>query len=321
MGIEELDFERASEHERRAVFAVLTAWAAEAFPEEDEPSYAAWVSRQQTPEQGYLPPRLLVAREGNQVIGYLSFRRSEQEENAHVVLVHQIVLQEWRRRGIGTALLSAALPLVPDATVAESWHPHAGTDGEAFALARGFQIANAMTLQRLNLTELPAVGATPTGYELVSWTGEAPEELLGAYVDALNAMKDAPFGRTALDTAHYTAENVRREEAAILSTGAQLWGVFALHGGEVAGLTVLQQLPSQPNQAFQRETVVVPAHRGKGLGRLIKARMLHHITGIDRIGTRTSSHNEHMLRVNHALGFVDRHTYLVVNAKIADLKL
>ncbi|MGZ3142537.1 hypothetical protein ACVDFE_11180 [Lentzea chajnantorensis] len=63
----------------------------------------------------------------------------------------------------------------------------------------------------------------------------------------------------------------------------------------------------------------VPAHRGKGLGRLMKTRMMRELTGIEVVLTRTSSQNEHMLRVNHALGYRDQFVYLAVQAKIADL--
>lgn len=65
---------------------------------------------------------------------------------------------------------------------------------------------------------------------------------------------------------------------------------------------------------------MLPAHRGKGLGRLIKARMLHELTGVERIFTRTSSENEHMLRVNHSLGYQDLYIYKAVQAKTADLQ-
>lgn len=176
-----------------------------------------------------------------------------------------------------------------------------------------------MTRQQLKITGLPELGAVPDGYELVTWTGRTPDEFIEAYVEGLNAMADAPFGDTAIDSAGYTTDRVRREEDNVLAAGGDRWVVLALHHSEIAGLTVVERHPGHPTKAEQLQTVVVPAHRGHGLGRLMKARMLHELTGVEVIFTQTSSHNEHMLRVNHSLGYTDLHVYLAVQAKVADL--
>lgn len=83
----------------------------------------------------------------------------------------------------------------------------------------------------------------------------------------------------------------------------------------------MQRNSAVPEVAEQLHTVVLPAHRGKGLGRLIKARMLHDLSGVETIYTRTSSENEHMLRVNHSLGYTDQYVYQAVQARTADLQL
>ncbi|WP_346129414.1 hypothetical protein [Lentzea roselyniae] len=48
--------------------------------------------------------------------------------------------------------------------------------------------------------------------------------------------------------------------------------------------------------------------------------VLHELDGVETIYTRTSSQNEHMLRVNHSLGYTDLYTYMAVQKKIADLQ-
>jgi mycothiol synthase len=98
------------------------------------------------------------------------------------------------------------------------------------------------------------------------------------------------------------------------------WTVLLLHHGKAAGVTVVELDPAVPTVAAQLHTVVLPAHRGKGFGRLIKARMLHNLTGVEQVYTRTSTENEHMIRVNHSLGYVDTFTYMGVQAKTADLR-
>ncbi|MDT7786652.1 MAG: mycothiol synthase, partial [Pseudonocardiales bacterium] len=63
------------------------------------------------------------------------------------------------------------------------------------------------------------------------------------------------------------------------------------------------------------------AHRGKGLGRLVKAHLLHQLNGIEIVETETNSTNEHMRRINHSLGFTDRITTVNLSARVADLVL
>jgi mycothiol synthase len=246
-------------------------------------------------------------------VGYARVKVSEAEQNADLGLVIVVVLPRYRRRGIGTALLRAVPSLLNGQTIIESWGVIHGDPGERFAAARGFRVVTSMTSQRLTLAELPEVAEPPPGYELVTWKGAVPEEFIEAYVKALNAVADAPFGETALDHAYNTVESVRQD-------AADRWVVLLLHEGEVAGVTVVEQDPAAATVAEQLHTVVLPAHRGKGLGLLIKARMLHNLTGVEEIYTRTSSDNEHMLRVNHSLGYTDLDTYLAVQAKTADLQ-
>jgi GNAT superfamily N-acetyltransferase len=317
MGVEEFDFARAPEHERRGLYEVLAASEAEELRE--AAPYEHQVTGWQSPNDlGFGPARFAVAREAGQIVGYVSARVTEEAANDHIALVYLVVLPRFRRRGIGTALLRALPSLMPGRTVAECWNVYEGTPGEHFAAARGLRVVTSMTRQRLDLTELPSLGEVPEGYELVTWTGRTPDEFAQACVDGLNAMSDAPFGDTALDSAGFTVDRLRREESNVLTAGGDRWVVLALRGGEIAGLTVVERGPGAAT-AEQLHTVVVPAHRGHGLGMVLKTRMLHELTGVEVVFTRTSSGNEHMLRVNHALGYKDLYTYLAVQAKIADL--
>ncbi|SER26829.1 Acetyltransferase (GNAT) domain-containing protein [Lentzea xinjiangensis] len=297
---------------------MVSAWVAEGDTDRDPPPYEAcvirWTSRD---ELGFGPARFVVARDGGKIVGHGQVNLSEAEANAHLALATVVVHPHHRRRGIGTALLRAVPPLLDGRTVVESWSVIKGNPGEQFAAARGFRVVTTMTRQRLKITELPEAGEVPAGYDLVTWKGAAPEEFVAAYVDGLNAIADAPFGETTLDDAHRTVESIREDEAAAV---ADRWVVLLLHGNEPAGVTVVERNPVVPTIAEQLHTVVLPAHRGKALGKLIKARMLHELDGVEQIFTRTSSDNEHMLRVNHSLGYTDQYTYMAVQAKAADLR-
>ena len=78
--------------------------------------------------------------------------------------------------------------------------------------------------------------------------------------------------------------------------------------GHVVAWTHLVSEPSEPTWAMQWETVVHPAHRGHRLGAAIKlanlAQLRERLPAVQRIETSNAAENEHMLRVNRAMGFV-----------------
>lgn len=316
---EELDFASASEQDRRDLYEVVAAWAVEGSPERERPPYEACVAMWELRDDvGFDPPRFVVVREGGTIIGYAEARTSEAEAHANLANANVVVLPEHRRRGIGTALLHALLPLLSGRTVVESWSVFKDSPAESFAAAHGFRVISTMTRQRLALAGPPAEAAEPpAGYELVTWKGAAPEEFVEAYVEALNGIRDAPQGDTMLDLARNTVESVRRDEALAV---ADLWIVLLLHEGEAAGVTVVEVNPAVPSVAEQLSTVVLPRHRGQGFGRLLKVHMLHNLVGVEQIFTRVSSENRHMLRVNHLLGYEDTAVFMGVQAKTADLQ-
>lgn len=311
MIVEELDLTRASEEDRHGLCDVRTAWTAvTALPY--EACIARWLVRD---ELGFEPPRFAVARESGRIVGYAQVKVSEAEGNADLAIATIVVLPQHRRRGIGSALLRAVPSLSNGRTVVESWSVVKGTAADHFAAAHGFRVVTSMTRQRLALTDLPEAGELPPGYRMVRWKGTTPDEFIEAYVDGLNAVAGAPFGESTIDHAYNTVESVRQDDAEAV---AERWVILLLHQDEVAGVTVVERDSAASATAEQLHTAVLPAHRGKGLGRLIKARMLHDLTGVEEIFTRTSTENEHMLRVNHSLGYTDQYTYMAVQKKIAD---
>jgi mycothiol synthase len=98
---------------------------------------------------------------------------------------------------------------------------------------------------------------------------------------------------------------------AFAAAGQELRVVVAVHedSGEVAGITELTVRPTAPDQAQQMDTAVRKEHRGRGLGRAIKAEMMRRLVadrpGLARVSTTTASDNVHMIGVNHSIGYVD----------------
>jgi GNAT superfamily N-acetyltransferase len=93
--------------------------------------------------------------------------------------------------------------------------------------------------------------------------------------------------------------------------------------GKIAGLTEVVVAAQHPSRADQYDTVVVPAHRGYGLGRALKARMLFELRSAEprltEVQTWNAFENEPMLKVNAELGFQPDRQWSEYEADVADL--
>ncbi|MEU6891873.1 GNAT family protein [Streptomyces sp. NPDC046557] len=128
---------------------------------------------------------------------------------------------------------------------------------------------------------------------------------------AHRAMEDAPSGDTDLLFLDWTAQRVRAAQQLFLDRGGEPTTVAAVTpAGEVAAYTVLV-LPDPTDPAgprgLQHDTVVVPAHRGRGLGRTVKRAMLADARSrhpaLREIDTTVADDNAPMRAVNEALGY------------------
>lgn len=254
-----------------------------------------------------------------------------QEASTHLVVVRVTVHPEQRGRGIGTALLRhvAAHVRALGRTTIEAWNVPEGKIGQAWARRRGFVTVKTKVEQRLDLTEVdPATWQidAPEGYHALTWSGSAPDELLVSFTEAQNAIHDAPFGAASFEFPQWTPERVRAAEARLAESGVTQWVVAAVHDadGAVAGFTELQLAAGwMPDTAVVNNTAVVRAHRGRGLGVFIKARMNAWLRAErpDQTGIVTSVVSDHMLRVNEKIGFRTVQTTVVLNAGLDSLRV
>ncbi|MEV0457062.1 GNAT family N-acetyltransferase [Catellatospora methionotrophica] len=218
-----------------------------------------------------------------------------------------------RRAGHGTALLAAMRTAAADAgrdTLVLS--AIQGSPGPDWAAAVGARKAQELWESEADLGALdPAsLGDRPApGYRLVCWSDEVPDELLVSYAAAVDAMADSPDGGLGYESAPNSPELVRARERCARAAGVQRRVVAAVHeaSGAVAGLTVLEIALLAPELAHQDDTVVVPAHRGNGLGLWVKAEMVRRLAAdggvVHRVRTTTDPSNGHMLAINERLGF------------------
>lgn len=226
-----------------------------------------------------------------------------------------------RRGGIGSRLLDAAVAAVREngrrRVIAQA---ETGSPGDRFLSARGFRVVLTLVFARLPLAEADVASLTGIaeqlrpGYRLVSWDGTVPDDLAGTFADSRRAMDDMPMGDTDFGTVTWNVHRVRAVAETVRKRGDLLHTVAALDesDGSIAGFTELVVPGSGKGAGQHYGTGVLPEHRGRGLGRWMKAasilRARERYPDLDALVTDTAETNRHMRRINDALGYVPTHT-------------
>ena len=273
----------------------------------------SFVRRMKDPYPGTGTDLYWAAYQGGEVVG-LAEARFRDGANGHVGMVDVTVRPAFRRRGIGTALLQAVLPELRarDRRIVEGWRAVSGTAGQWWAEALGFRLAHVVAVQTLTTAEVDRSlwdVEIPEGYRLQRWIGAAPETIVSSYAAARSAIRDAPLGESEYVSPEWTADLVRATEAEMRQANLEQRVVAAMHEatGTVAGFTEIVVDPIRPDWAYQLDTAVLAAHRGRGLGRCLKAHMATWLLGdrpeIQHIRTTTGADNAYMMRVNHQVGY------------------
>lgn len=120
---------------------------------------------------------------------------------------------------------------------------------------------------------------------------------------------DAPSGDMTKAETTWTAERVRERDRQVL-VEFNYYCTVARHRptGEIVGVSELAQPRHNPVALWEQwNTIVLPAHRGRRLGLLVKAANLVQLPAEElatcSILTWNAEENRHMLRVNEQLGF------------------
>lgn len=318
----------APEHDLDEHYELQRAVSLADYPHAPPPSRQVVLARLLDPDVDLGERLLWTARADGRLAGCF-LAQLPVDGNEHLSLARLVVHPSLRRQGIGTALLRTGAAALRDRgrEVVEVSQVESNSPGFRFVTARGFRTVNKSVLQTLEFAEVDPViwdVVPPAGYRLVRWVGHAPDDLVESYVRARHAIGDAPPGQSAFRVPHWTVDRVRRMEAGYRAHGIERRVVAAVSpAGDVVGITELDLQPHRPELAAQRDTAVLAAHRGLGLGQAMKALMLRWITadkaGLRRVWTSTAIANQHMADVNHRLGFATVRRYSVVNRELAGL--
>ncbi|MET9609272.1 GNAT family N-acetyltransferase [Streptomyces sp. NPDC006512] len=243
--------------------------------------------------------------------GHAALLLFTEEGNTHTAFLDELTVRpDARRRGVGTALWERVrAELIADGRTSVSTGADLGGPGQAFLESLGFENVLPMAWYVQELAEATEAEAPDVaGYELLTWSGLVPDAWAPAAAVAHGAMEEAPSGDSDERFTAWTPERVHAAQRLVLDRGGKMLMVAAVTpAGEIAAYTALVLPDPDGPRALQYDTVVVPGHRGRGLGRAVKLRMRAEVAarhpGLRRIGTTVADGNGPMLAVNEALGY------------------
>lgn len=240
------------------------------------------------------------------------------ETNRHLMWGGVAVLCAHRRRGIGTALarLVADEMVTQDRTVLTT-----GTDeddGRAFLAWLGAEVKMEAAENRLALADVDwsmverwaAEGPVRSpDTTLVFWEHRLPESEHVAYSAALTRLLNTmPHDDLDHGDIVMRPEDLQDMQTRLESVGGSIHTLITREpDGTISGVTDVAYTPGRPDRVMQQFTGVDPDHRGRGLGKWLKAAMLRYIRDAypdaKTVVTGNANSNDPMLSINRRLGF------------------
>ncbi|WP_125610333.1 GNAT family N-acetyltransferase [Specibacter cremeus] len=282
----------------------------------------------------------LVARLGGTIVGRAGIAMPL-DENTHLAHVTLDVLPSAQGHGIGRNLLEAAETFAKGenrkVVVVETNHPAAtlsagpgetlraangsgelstGSREAMFAHLAGYTLEQVQQFGACRLPLAPEHAAALTAaaraahggaYRVHQWVDKCPDrwvdDLLGLEAELLPDGGDP-------GEALMTAEQLRAAEDLALGNGRHTLVTAAEHveTGKLVGLTTISVLGRRAEVVFQDDTLVLPQHRRREVGLLIK---IANLALLDRefpqartVYVWNATDNAHLLEVNERLGYV-----------------
>jgi mycothiol synthase len=228
-----------------------------------------------------------------------------------------------RRRGVATALVRAALPVLAADGVSSLLGWTATDAGASFCAALGMTHRSDDRCSRLRVEDVDAHqqqrwiddgAVSAAGYRLEGWVGVVGDEWIEPLAQALGAMVDEPLDDIDWQPRALTPARVREREQSWHRMGYDTVTSLALApDGTGAGASQILVSRLRPPIGAQADTGVVAHHRGHRLGRWLKAANLHraleHQPALELLETYNAESNPHMLAINVDMGYRPHRVY------------
>jgi GNAT superfamily N-acetyltransferase len=259
---------------------------------------------------------LLTARDAGRIVGTADLGLTA-EDNLHLADLEVRVLPEARRQGIGRQLHDEVVRRARadgrTTLLGEVNQPLQGASpGYRFATALGYAVVHEQDHHVLPLpvpaSRLDALWSLPDGYEIVTWRDRAPDDVVDAFAAMHTQMgRDAPTGEVDHEPIEITVERIREGERRIAEAYDDFVAVARRRSDGVLGGYTVVHLAHGADYVVQDDTLVMPDHRGHGLGMALKVTMLR-ILAAERperrlVHTWNALENSFMQRINSDLGF------------------
>lgn len=320
MDIKEFKLEHANEASFEAIHHFLNGMRAESLPDDPPKSLSATRSEFASLEKlEALYIRIWHVWQDNRIVASLLTQLEPEGSNQHLLNMQIAVLPDFRRQGIASELLKFVLDVANEKNrrlvlaVSSSRSPA----GKEFAERLGAEAGLSAHTNQLHMQELDREmmqdwvsqsAGTAADFSLGFYSIPLPEQEIEAVVAMMQVMNSQPKDRLDLEERKLSVEQVRMYEAYLKARKAERWLLYARHNaGAYAGYTEVIWDPETPYLMYQGDTGVLPAYRGRGLGKWLKASMVQKILKerpeVNFIRTGNADSNAPMLAINQKMGF------------------
>ena len=270
----------------------------------------------------------LLATAGDEPVGAAWSRtQSAPGDPLQVAWAHFTVRPASRRRGVATALAEHLIPalreLGQNSLLIYCCDEVATEASQAFCAKYGLTERGAERCSRVDVADIDqtlmddwieAASTSAPGYRLEQWVGLCPDHLSKQWTDATTALEDEPLDDLDYNPHTRSADVQREADVRMIADGYRIHRTLCLApDGQAAGLSVLYLHEDRPQLGFQGDTGVLADHRGRRLGRWLKAANLRHVMSnhpeLAVIETSNAESNPWMLDINVAMGFRPHHTF------------
>jgi mycothiol synthase len=314
--IEQVDLGRVTDDQLRPFVEFAWRRSKEEVPEDPLLPFESMATRFRMTSPMFVRQRWAAWAAPGKLAAVLSVHRSTQD-NLSIRDVDIEVDPDHRRRGLARKLMATAVEACgrDEGLILQGWTMSRVPSGAAFAERIGAKPGLRMRNSQLDLRTIDRAlidtwaAIEPAGYRIEFIDGETPDHLMDNVVAAIRAINTMPREDLQMEDWKITPETVREWERMGRARGQEhrMALVVEESTGASAAFTELFFDPRVPSILHQGGTATIQEHRGKGIGKWVKARMtqrvLDELPDARYIRTDNAGTNAAMLAINVAMGF------------------